>query len=277
MPHFFNHVKYQHMNPTNGIQIAIAKAINLEYELVLDPREIVLEICYPKYGVHYTSAIALAISNRLGIEALQIAEKIIENFSQSEILAQWQIKSSDKGLLNICLNDKYLTESLDTLMSWQLDEEVFQISGEHPPFLWQRREIYRNLAQQSPEPMQQYAHARCCALIRLIDRTYKENSRYTETISKIEPIEPEEVSLLLRNLAIADYLENENILPATRQINNRQKLSRSLAEAFLQFYDRCRVFGVDRYAVQRRSLLIRVTQKFLVAIAPPEVNYAIYL
>ena len=86
MPHFFNHVKYQHMNPTNGIQIAIAIAINLEYELVLDPREIVLEICYPKYGVHYTSAIALAISNRLGIEALQIAEKTIENFLQSEML-----------------------------------------------------------------------------------------------------------------------------------------------------------------------------------------------
>ena len=276
MPHFFNHVKYQHMNPTNGIQIAIAIAINLEYELVLDPREIVLEICYPKYGVHYTSAIALAISNRLGIEALQIAEKIIENCSQPEIFAQWQIKSSVKGLLNIHLSDKYLIESLDTLMSCQLDEEVFEISSEHHP-LWQRREIYRNAAQQSPEPMQQYAHARCCALIRLIDRTYKENSRYTETISKIEPIEPEEVSLLLRNLAIADYLENENILPATRQINNRQKLSRSLAEAFLQFYDRCRVFGVDRYAVQRRSLLIRVTQKFLVAIAPPEVNYAIYL
>ena len=272
MPHFFNHVKYQHMNPTNGIQIAIAKAINLEYELVLDPREIVLEICYPKYGVHYTSAIALAIAHRLGIEALQIAEKIIENCSQPEIFAQWQIKSSVKGLLNIHLSDKYLIESLDTLMSCQLDEEVFEISSEHHP-LWQRREIYRNAAQQSPEPMQQYAHARCCALIRLM----KENSLLTETISKIEPIEPEEVSLLLRNLAIADYLENENILPATRQINNRQKLSRSLSETFLQFYDRCRIVGVDPNAVQRRSLLIRVTQKFLIAIAAPEVNYAIYL
>jgi arginyl-tRNA synthetase len=261
------------ISPSRTIQIAIAIAINAEFQLVLDPREIVLEICYPKYGGHYSSAIALAISNRLGIEALQIAEKIIKNCSQPEIFAQWQIKSSVKGLLNIHLSDKYLSDNLDTLMSWLLDEEVFEISGEHPPFLWQRREIYRNLAQQSPEPMQQYAHARCCALIRLMEK----NSRYTETISKIEPIEPEEVSLLLRNLAIADYLENDNILPLTRQINNRQKLSRSLAAAFLEFYDRCRVFGVDRDAVQRRSLLIRVTQKFLVAIAAPEVNYAIYL
>lgn len=267
MPHFFNHVKYQHMNPTNGIQIAIATAINAEFQLVLDPREIALEICYPKYGGHYSSAIALAISSRLGIEALQIAEKIIKNCSQPEIFAQWQIRSSDKGLLNICLSDKYLSDSLDTLIIWRLDEEAFEISSEHPP-LWQKRKISINPAYQTPNPMQQYAYARCCALIRLMEK----NSLLAETISKIEPIEPEEVSLLLRNLAIADYLENENILPLTRQ-----KLSRSLAEAFLQFYDRCRVFGVDRYAVQRRSLLIRVTQKFLVAIAPPEVNYAIYL
>jgi arginyl-tRNA synthetase len=263
-------------SPSRIIQTAIAIAISSEFQLVVDPKEISLEICYPKYGWHYTLAIALAISNRLGIEALQIAEKIIKNCSQPEIFAQWQIRSSDKGLLNICLNDKYLIESLDTLMSWQLDEEVFEISVEHCP-LWQKREIYRNSSQQSPESKEQYAHARSCALIRLIDRTYKENSRYTETINKIELIEPEEVSLLLRNLAIADYLENENILPTTRQINNRQKLSRSLAGAFLDFYDRCRVFGVDPDAVQRRSLLIRVTQKFLVAIAPPEVNYAIYL
>jgi len=260
------------ISPSRTIQIAIAIAINSEYGLVLDPREITLEICYPKYGVHYSSAIALAISNRLGIAALQIAKKVIENCSQLEIFAQWQIKSSVKGLLNIHLSNRYLDESLHTLMSWRLDEEDFEISVQHSP-LWQKREISINPAYQTPEPMQQYAYARCCALIRLIE----ENSLLTATINKIESIEPEEVSLLLRNLAIADYLENENILPTTRQINNRQKLWRSLAQAFLEFYDRCRVFGVDRDAVQRRFLLIRVTQKFLVAIAPAEVNYAIYL
>jgi arginyl-tRNA synthetase len=263
------------MNPTNGIQIAIAIAISSEYGLVLDPREITLEICYPKYGGHYSSAIALAISHRLGIEAIQIAKKIREKCSQPEIVAQWQIRSSAKGLLDIHLNEGYLSKSLDTLISWRLDEEAFEINVEHCP-LWQKREISINPAHQTPEPMQQYAYARSCTLIRLM----KENSPLTATISKIEPIEPEEVSLLLQNLAIADYLENENILLSTRQISKqiiRQKLSRSLAEAFLQFYDRCRVFGVDPDVVQRRSLLIRITQKFLVAIAPPEVNYTIYL
>jgi hypothetical protein len=79
----------------------------------------------------------------------------------------------------------------------------------------------------------------------------------------------------MRNLAITDYLENENILPLNRY--KRQKLSRSLAEAFLHFYDRCRIFGVDRDAVQRRLLLISITQKMLLAIAPSEINYAMYL
>jgi arginyl-tRNA synthetase len=45
----------------------------------------------------------------------------------------------------------------------------------------------------------------------------------------------------------------------------------------LNFYDRCRIFGVDRDAVQRRLLLISITQKMLLAIAPPEINYAMYL
>ncbi|PZO43846.1 MAG: hypothetical protein DCF19_04245 [Pseudanabaena frigida] len=268
------------ISPSRIIQIAIALAINENFKLLLDPREIALEICYPKYGVHYTSAIALAISHRVGIEAIQIAEKIAkkvteaiaENCSQNpQIFAEWKIKSCDKGLLNIYLSERYLGDSLHTLMSWQLDNESFEISSDRRP-LWQKRNISISTSQPSLEPMQQYAHARCCALIRLQDRTAKENSLQSKNISKIESIEPEEVSLLLRNLAIADYLENENILPL-----NRQKLSRSLAEAFLQFYDRCRVFGVDRYAVQRRSLLLRVTQKFLVAIAPPEINYAMYL
>ena len=91
----------------------------------------------------------------------------------------------------------------------------------------------------------------------------------------IADLEPVEISLLMRSLAIADYLADENGSPLNRQ--KKQKLSRSLAEAFLHFYDRCRIFGVDRDAVQRRLLLISITQKMLLAIAPPEINYAMYL
>ncbi|WP_055075310.1 DALR anticodon-binding domain-containing protein [Pseudanabaena sp. 'Roaring Creek'] len=280
------------ISPSRPIQMAIALAINSEFKILLDPREIALRICYPKYGAHYTLAIALAISHQVGIEAIAIAEKIAKKVTEAiteaiaetssqapQIFAEWKIKSCHQGLLNICLSERYLEDSLHALMSWRLDAASFEINGDRP--LWQKRNISLNPSlnpsQLASEPMQQYAHARCCALIRLIDRT-NQDSQYSaraatiNKIHKIEPIEPEEVILLLRNMAIADYLENGNILPL-----DREKLSRSLAEAFLQFYDRCRIFGVDRYAFQRRSLLLRITQKFLVAIAPPEINYAMYL
>jgi len=75
----------------------------------------------------------------------------------------------------------------------------------------------------------------------------------------------------MQNFAIADYLESLD------SHKSRIKLSRSIAEAFLQFYDRCRIFGVPQEIVVKRLLLIRVTQKLLIAIAPPDVNYAMYL
>ena len=91
----------------------------------------------------------------------------------------------------------------------------------------------------------------------------------------IADLEPVEISLLMRSLAIADYLADENGSPLNRQ--KKQKLSRSLAEAFLQFYDRCRIFGVPHEIAIKRLLLISITQKMLLAIAPPEINYAMYL
>ena len=87
-------------------------------------------------------------------------------------------------------------------------------------------------------------------------------------------LEPAEIGLLMQNLAIAAYLESEN---STSSNKSRTKLSRSLAESFLQFYDHCRIFGVNREVALRRLLLIRITQKLLLAIAPPEINYAMYL
>ncbi|PZV19048.1 MAG: hypothetical protein DCF20_03145 [Pseudanabaena sp.] len=266
-------------SPSRTIQNAIALAIKSEFEILLDPREIGLDICYPKYNSHYVSAIALGIYHRVGIEANQIAERVSEAItetclSNSQIFAEWAIKPSNQGLLNIHLKDLYLSKSIHTLMSWRLDEAFFEESSDQFQF-WQKRDISINPSQHSPEPMQQYAYARCCALIRLIDRTDGENSLHIKTIREIESMKTEEVSLLLRNLAIADYLENENLLLSNSP--KRQKLSRSLAEAFLQFYDRCRIFGVSHEIAIRRLLLIRVTQKCLAAISPPDINYAMYL
>jgi len=247
-------------SPSRTIQTAIALAINAEFKLLIDSQEIALEICYPKYGVHYSSVIALAISHRLGIEAIQIAKKI----AKKAVFPQWQIQAFGKGWLNISLSNQFMIENLSILVDWQI-EGMDNCDG-----FWQKRNMA--ISPNSPEPILQYAYARCCALIRL---AHRENlcCSQPEVIEKMESVE---ISLLMQILAIADYLENENILTSTRQIN-RQKLSRSLAVAFLQFYNRCRIFGVDHAARHRRMLLLRITQKFLVAIAPSDINYAMYL
>ncbi|MFZ4729531.1 MAG: DALR anticodon-binding domain-containing protein [Pseudanabaena sp.] len=257
------------ISPSRTIQIAIALAIDSEFKLLLDPREIALEICYPRYEAHYTSAIALSLANRLQQNPVQIADAIAQTCSQNpEITAQSQIRAFGKGWLNIVFSEKYIAEILFFLEHLRI-EGITNCNG-----FWQKCEIVLIPIGNSTE---QYVYARCCALIRLAIHEYVGAIHELPLHIHELPIhlEPVEISLLMRNLAITDYLENENILPLNR--HKRQKLSRSLAEAFLHFYDRCRIFGVDRDAVQRRLLLISITQKMLLAIAPSEINYAMYL
>ncbi len=251
--------------PSQTIQIAIALAISSEFKLLLDPREIALEICYPKYDAHYTSAISLSLANRLQRNPVQIADAIAKTCSQNpEISAQLQIRAFGKGWLNIFFSEQYIAENLLFLDNLQI-EGITDCNG-----FWQKSEIALVPIGNSTE---QYAYARCCTLMRLKQLNV---GAIHELPLHLEPdLEPTEISLLMRNLAIADYLENENILPLNRQ--KKQKLSRSLAAAFLEFYDRCRIFGVSREIAIRRLLLIRITQKMLLVIAPPEINYAMYL
>ncbi len=249
----------KYISPSRTIQNAIAIAINSEFRILLDPKEIALEICYPKYDAHYTSAIALAISHRLKLNPSQIADAIAQTCSQNpEISSQCQIQAFGKGWLNISLSQQYLIESLLSLEDWQI-EGITNFNG-----FWQKCEISLIPIGNSTE---QYAYARCCALMRLAQQLNRgeihEFSLY---------LEPAEISLLMQNFAIAAYLDDENVLPL-----HKQKLSRSLAAAFFGFYDRCRIFGVSREIAARRLLLISITQKMLIAIAPPEINYAMYL
>ena len=261
------------ISPSRTIQIAIALAIDSEFKLLLDPREIALEICYPKYEAHYASAIALSVANRLQRSPIQIADAIAQTCTQNlEIATQSQIKAFGKGWLNIVFSEKYIAEILLFLENLRI-EGITSCDG-----FWQKSEITLIPVGNSTE---QYVYARCCALMRLAKQSklinvgaIHELHLHLETDLEID-LEPVEISLLMRNLAISDYLADENSSPSNRQ--KKQKLSRSLAEAFLHFYDRCRIFGVDRDAVQRRLLLISITQKMLLAISPPEINYAMYL
>jgi len=255
------------ISPSRMLQIAIAEAISSAFTISLSADEISLNICYPKYGAHYTSAIAFAIANHLNLSPVQIADAIAQTCLQNpKISAQWQIQSLGKGWLNIFLSEKYIFESLFALENLPI-EGFANCEG-----FWQKL-ISIDAAGKSPDPTVQYAYARCCALVRLaqnnVGAIHELPLHYFEQFTSC--LEPVEISLLMQNFAIADYLESLD------SHKSRTKLSRSLAEAFLQFYDRCRIFGVPQEIAVKRLLLIRVTQKLLIAIAPPDINYAMYL
>jgi len=150
------------ISPSQTIQIAIAEVVSSIFGISLDPIKISLEISYPKYDSHYTSAIALALSNRLNLNPLQIASAITQICSQNvDISAQWQIQAVGKGWLNIFLSEQYLAECVLALAKWQIDG-IADCEG-----FWQKRDISINSANELPEAIVQYAYARCCALIRL--------------------------------------------------------------------------------------------------------------
>ena len=260
------------ISPSRIIQITIADAINLVFGTLIAPREISLEVAYPKYEAHYTSAIALAIANRLNLSPFQIAEAIALTCSQNpEITSQWQIQALSKGWLNIFLSEQYIAEILLALEQWQI-EGLTNYEG-----LWKKSDISIDFTDKSLDPIVQYAYARCCALIRLAQQNNLEmhvGAIHELPLHASLRLEPAEIGLLMQNLAIAAYLESENSVSSNK---SRTKLSRSLADTFLRFYDCCRIFGVPREIAVRRLFLIRITQKLLLAIAPSEINYAMYL
>ncbi len=271
--------------PSQIIQTAIAKAINSNFEILLEPREISINLCYPKYDCHYTSTIALAISKRLGVDAWLIAEAIAQACSQNlQISSQWQLQAFGKGWLNISLREQYLYENLQDLDRWHPDGIDY-----HDGF-WQKNNALNSILL-DPEPMLQYAYARCSALMRLAGRENIVPTQYIYQAAKdisnsVMPIpmitlgwmEPLEVSLFLQNLATAEFLDltNQDSL-ITEKSPVASKLARSLTTAFLNFYDHCRIFGVSQEIALRRLLLIKITQKLMLAIASPEIHYAMYL
>lgn len=255
--------------------MAIADAIKAIFQTAIAPKEISITACYPKYAAHYTSAIALAISQRLNNKAINIAEAIAQTCSQNpEISSQWQLHAFGKGWLNIVLSDQYIFTNLLALESWQ------PYGMNYDQGFWQNNRI-SNHTMLSPPPVLQYAYARCCALIRL---AYRENLLLPSILIDSSIItnaiftEPLEISLYMQNLAIADFLnrEQEHSLVSDHALS-RSKLSQALAKSFLDFYDHCRIFGVDRDIALRRLLLIRITQKLLLAIAPTNISYSMYL
>ncbi|OIP69683.1 MAG: hypothetical protein AUK48_14310 [Oscillatoriales cyanobacterium CG2_30_44_21] len=245
------------VSPLGALRGAISEAIDRTFPCL--PIEIFhkisFEIGYPKYKAHFTTAIALTLAGHLKLDTLLIAEAIASYQGAAKPSAtQWQIQAVGKGWLNISLRDQYLANALLDL--WQsLD------SSKMSPKI-----------AKVPEPRLQYVYARCCALLRLATN-YQDLREDQACLPQFRDCLQPEIILLLRNLAIADYLENK----ASARRDLGKILLRSLATDFLSFYDQCRIFGVSADIAYRRVLIIEVTQKMILRLSEPEIAYAEYL
>ncbi|NUN63654.1 hypothetical protein HCU40_02580 [Pseudanabaena biceps] len=259
------------------IRRSLAAAIRSLFEISLDADDISLELCYPKYDAHYTSAIALAIKHRIAngesFQPNQIAEAIANWIAQNqEIVTHYQVQAIGKGWLNILLNDEYLGLSFQALETLRI-QDLVNVDG-----CWQRVKTMAEVknTNSSSELIGQYVYARCCSLIRLAQREHEFSTN--NTLDLKTSLQTVEISLLLHNLAIADHLSCELSCLNTKNISKvRSGLARSLAELFLDFYDHCQIFGVSSDIAYRRIVLIRVSQKLLLAITPSEFNYSMSL
>lgn len=236
----------------------------------ITPDQIRIDIAESHYAAHFSSSIAIAIAPQLHLEPLVIAERITEACQNP------QMQAVGKGWLNLTLQEDFILENLHQLLIWQPDYLTQQRN------LWRRNDLGTNSGL-APVIEHEYAYARCCALIRLATREKLDVFRLVNTQKFSFPpdyVDLAELELCLAILAIADDVltDCQNLSPVT---SKSAKLWRSrharLSNKFLKFYDHCPIFGVSQAIALRRLILISITQKLFLAIAPADIDYAPYL
>lgn len=205
--------------------------------------------------VAYRSAIALQLGTQLARSPMELAQEIVAQFPTPSNFA---VSISPPGWIDCQLTDVGLAQ---WLQHWTFCAEL----PTNTPF--------------SPQPVEgfplQYAHARCCALLRLADREgliVLQSSATDVEIVAPDPFpwldatqslylqHPAERSLISQLVAVVDALETP-----TSQILG--KLAICLSEAFQGFYSQCSMFGDVKTAnpplAIGRSGLVGATQKVL--------------
>jgi arginyl-tRNA synthetase len=206
--------------------------------------------------VAYRSAIALQLSPQLARSPMDLAQEIVAQLSDQSDFA---ISISPSGWIDCQLTDVGLAQGLQHWISCPMELPTHTLL--------------------SPPPVKgfpvQYAHARCCALLRLADREgliVLQSSETDVNIVAPDPFpwldatrslylqHPAERSLISQLVAVVDALED----PASQ---NEGKLAIQLSEAFERFYSQCSIFGDVKTAnpplVIGRSGLVGATQKVL--------------
>ncbi len=225
----------------------------------------------------YISPVALQLAKQGSMPPLEIAQAIAQGFSDSRppdlafpIRANhWILSVIPPGKLYLELTDPGIAIWLQRALLWDFQPDPTPDLGPFPPA--ESLDLF---------PIQ-YAHARCCTLLRLAHReglitletsahqgigaiTAPDPTPWLESPTHLKPHHPAERALISRAIATVDALSSP-LSPA--QLTSRVPVATLLSQDFLTFYAQCQIWGSvqsqDPNLAQARLGLISITQKLL--------------
>lgn len=203
------------------------------------------------------SAIALQLSRSWGLTPLDIAIKLTTHLHD---LPEFQIRVIPPGWIHF-----YLTEPIIAYLLQSIAQTSIPMNSQ-----WIRSvKSDRLREQQAVVFWWQYAHARCCSLLRLAEK----EGAITRGVCSFPWLTPENQLRLVHpteRAAIFQLLATVDSLccpPVVQPGRSAEKLSRALSQRFLTFYRVCRLWGEVKIQVPvlvtARLGLVMATQKVL--------------
>ena len=245
------------------------------------PQSIPLYRAKDPQRILYISPVALQLAKQGSMPPLEIAQAIAEGFSDSRPptlsfpigVPHWSLSVVPPGKLYLELTDPGIAIWLQRALQWDFQGDFQLDPAPHPGPL---------PPSGSPDlfPIQ-YAHARCCALLRLAHReglitletpahpgigsvTAPDPIPWLESPTHLKPHHPAERALISQAIATVDALSSPLSPP---QITSRYSVATLLSQDFLTFYAQCQIWGSvqsqDPDLAQARLGLISLTQKLL--------------
>ena len=243
----------------------------------------------------YRSPIALRLAPHLSQSACDIANQLLTYFpttvhqSAKQIVLAFTVEVESSGWINFWLSDRTVATWLQYLIQISPGRGLKEQEMNH----WHGEDVNRTQPKQLLQEQNdshnlfpiQYAHARCCSLLRLahhyglVQLTDAElkaaNWRFVEPnpipwLNESPGADPAQIPLRLVHPAeqrlLAQLLEVQDDISSLDRLR-AIKLANALSQEFERFYSSCRIWGEVKIQTpklaQARLGLIAVTQKLL--------------
>jgi DALR anticodon binding domain len=236
----------------------------------LDPSRIGLYRLNSSPEIAYRCAIALELAARSNLSPLTIAQQLVAGLPHDSEL-EFAARVLESGWLEFHLRDRTIALWLQQIVSGEW--------GDGETGRWGEELGIQNLKSKTEFPLQ-YAHARCCSLLRLGHREgIVQLDRPEETPPPWQWLNPKPIPWLISSEAASlrfNHPAEQNLIVQLSEAvdgltgasrGDGFKLAQRTSEAMLEFYRSCRIWGeVKTQALelaQARLGLLAVTQVVL--------------